>query len=117
MKYTLAYDSDCGPCRRFEGVVELLDTKHRLQYIGLEDADRKGLLATLAPSLRRRSFHLLSPSGRIFSGARAIPLLISLLPGGTAHFFVLSRSPLAFRALSFVYSVFSRAHDSGSCTY
>lgn len=117
MRYTLAYDSDCGPCTRFKRGVDFLDTKNRICFVGLEEADRSGLLAPIPETRRHRSFHLISPRGRAWSGAEALPPLASLLPGGGGLSFILGRSTLAFRCASVVYGVFSRLHDAGSCSY
>jgi predicted DCC family thiol-disulfide oxidoreductase YuxK len=117
MGYTLVYDSDCGPCTRFKRAVAFLDTGNRLSFVGLDAADSSGLLAPIPPARRSRSFHLISPSGRVWSGAEALPPLASLLPGGAGLSFVMGRSTLAFSCASFVYGVFSRLHDVGSCSY
>jgi predicted DCC family thiol-disulfide oxidoreductase YuxK len=115
MGYVLAYDSDCGPCTRFKRGVEFLDARRRISYLGLEEADRSGFLASIPPARRHRSFHLISTGGSVWSGAEALPPLASILPGGAGLSFVLERNPLAFDCASFVYGVFSRLHESGSC--
>jgi predicted DCC family thiol-disulfide oxidoreductase YuxK len=117
MGYILIYDSDCGPCTRFKRAVAFLDTRNRISFIGLDAADSSGLLAPIPQARRHRSFHLISPSGRVWSGAEALSPLTSLLPGGAGLSFVMGRNPLAFNCASFVYGVFSRLHDVGSCSY
>ncbi|MDE1854160.1 MAG: DUF393 domain-containing protein [Thaumarchaeota archaeon] len=115
--YTLVYDADCGPCTRFRKAVGFLDARDRIRFVGLNEADSSGLLEGLHPALRHRSFHLIGPSGKIWSGAEALPPLAALLPGGSPFAIVLGSSPIAFKSAAFVYSVFSRLHDTGSCSY
>ncbi|MDG7007177.1 MAG: DUF393 domain-containing protein [Nitrososphaerota archaeon] len=115
MKYLLVYDDRCGPCTRFRNVVELLDARRRLDYAGLDEAERSGSLGPVPAPRRSRSFHLVSPDGRVWSGESAFPHLAALVSGGR----VLSEAmkvPPVFAATSFVYSVFSRLHDSGYCS-
>jgi predicted DCC family thiol-disulfide oxidoreductase YuxK len=81
-KYVLAYDADCGPCTKFANVVDSLDKSEKLDFISLTLADQKGLLDMIAPSLRYRSFHLISPNGEVKSGSEALLKLIAILPGG-----------------------------------
>ncbi len=115
MKHSLVYDSACGPCTRFKEAVEFLDTRQKMSYVGIEDADELGMLAPLAPKLRHRSFHVVSPNGLIWSGASALPRVIALLPGGRPVSFIIDRNPAVFGAVSFVYYVLSRLHDANSC--
>jgi len=114
--YLLVYDSNCGPCTRFRNVVDFLDAKGRLDFIGLVEADKDGLLDSIPVARRHRSFHLIAPGGTVASGAGALPPLIGLLPAGGAFERIMKlSSPVSF-ATRTLYSVFSRLHDSGSCT-
>lgn len=116
-RYVLVYDSDCGSCTRFRRIVGFLDTRGRLDFLPLTDADREGVLDSIPRGRRHRSFHLVSPAGRVSSGAAAVPELIRLLPAGRVISKLLKSAPLGFWSVAFVYSVFSRLHDSGSCNY
>jgi len=115
MPYVLAYDSGCGPCTRFRDVIGLLDAGRRMHYIPLEQADREGLLVPVPPPKRFASFHLIAPSGRVWSGPSALPILISLLPGGRVPSIVVRANPLVSRWTTFVYTVLSRLHGAGAC--
>jgi hypothetical protein len=88
-----------------------------MDYIGLDEADRSGLLEQVPLARRHRSFHLVAPSGRIWSGAEALPKLIGILPGGKVPSVAISKVPPLTSATGFVYGVFSRRHDSGACGY
>ena len=113
----LAYDADCGPCARFKQAVDFLDTRRRLEFMGLAEADSARVLDGVPPSRRHRSFHLVVPDGEVLSGAEAIPALVSLMPGGRLFSRLLVSVPKGPRAVGFVYGVFSRLHDDGSCHY
>jgi predicted DCC family thiol-disulfide oxidoreductase YuxK len=117
MEDTLVYDSDCGPCTNFRKAVGFLDAAHRMRFIGLEEADRTRILERVEPSRRHKSFHLVSRSGEVQSGAAALPQLVALIPGGRIPSFLIGWNPFAYRATVFVYSVFSRLHDSRSRSY
>lgn len=117
MRYTMVYDADCGPCTRFRDAVSFLDSRHRMEYTGINEAEGAGLLDALPLSARHRSFHLVFPDGRVVSGADALPGLTGLLPGGSVPSFLLGSSTVVFSAAAFVYSVFARLHETGSCSY
>lgn len=117
LRFTLIYDADCGPCARFRRAVGFLDTYRGLDFASLMDADERGLLDTVQPGLRHRSLHLISPRGTVRSGAEALPELIGLLPGGSMVSRVIMHVPFGYRAIAFVYSVFARLHDAGSCSF
>ena len=116
MKYTLVYDDGCGPCTRFRNAVEFLDPRRRIEYAGLDEEDGSGRLDSVPVSRRHGSFHLISPEGGVTSGAGALGPLVALIPCGM----VLSeamRVPPVSTVAAFVYSVFTRLHDAGSCSY
>ncbi|MDG6982803.1 MAG: DUF393 domain-containing protein [Nitrososphaerota archaeon] len=117
MRWTLVYDSDCGPCTRFRNAVGALDARKEISYVGLDGADRSGILDGISPSRRHRSFHLVAPDGTVWSGAEALAPLSGLLPGGIPLSVMIARSPLVSRCAAFVYGVFSRLHDTGACSY
>lgn len=116
-EYLLVYDVNCGPCSKFKRMIDFLDKHDRLNYTSLVDADEQGVLNSLPRNRRRRSFHLISPSGEISSGADAIPILVGLLPLGGFPSSVIIVFPPAQSLVNFVYSTLSRLHDAGSCEY
>jgi predicted DCC family thiol-disulfide oxidoreductase YuxK len=78
--YYLLYDEDCSLCVRFQAGVKKRDKWDRIETVGFMDPR----IAELAPGLSREElvndFHLVLPDGRILSGSRAMPVLLSLLP-------------------------------------
>jgi len=117
LTHVLVYDSHCGPCTRFRNVVEFLDTKGRIGFLSLVQADSDGLLDSIQAARRHRSFHLIAPDGTVASGAAALPPLVGLLPAGRTFERMMELSLPVSLATRILYSTFSRLHDSGSCTY
>ncbi len=114
-RYLFVYDADCGPCSRFKRAIDFLDAYGRLEYSSLMEADEEGVLNGIPHNLRHRSFHLISPAGMVLSGAKALSSLIGLLPSGRAISKFIFLTPGGVSTMSFVYSVFSRLHNTGSC--
>jgi predicted DCC family thiol-disulfide oxidoreductase YuxK len=117
MSYVLLYDADCGPCTRFRKAIEFFDSHRHIRYLSLIEGDERGFLAEVPINLRHRSFHLISPDGAVLSGADALPTLIGLLPTGRLASRFIVRAPGGLTTMAFVYSVFSRLHGTGSCSY
>jgi len=115
IRYTLAYDEDCGPCTKFKRAIEFFDAHDAIDFVSLVQANELGLLDAIPERLRFRSFHLIAPTGRAESGANALRGLIRLLPSGwLASEFIFS-TPSGRRLVTFAYSSLSRLHDRGSC--
>jgi len=111
----VAYDAGCGPCATFKAVAEFLDCKHEIRFVSLEQADEEGTLDSVDRALRYRSFHLVSSTGRVESGAEAIlPLARAVLPAGRV-FGALASFPGVRAALDFGYKALSRLHGKGVC--
>lgn len=115
MGYTLVYDSGCGPCTRFRNLVAFLDPKHKMRYIGLDEAEDQGVLSAIPAGMRRRSFHLVSDRGIALSGSSAFPALASQLPGGKLTSAALKSNPAVSGLAGFAYSTLARLHEKGSC--
>ena len=114
--HLIAYDAECGPCSRFKALIRFLDARGRLEFASLREADEAGALSDVEPSLRYRSFHLVSSGRQVRSGSEAIiPLLGLLVPGGERLTNSLEIVPGFHRAMTFGYATLSRLHDTGSC--
>ena len=114
-RYILVYDVDCGPCKRFAHVVDILDKDAKIDFISLTEADQKSLLYKIPTHLRFKSFHLISTNGQIRSGSEALTELIRILPGGKVIFPLINYFPAGNRIVRFLYNTFSKLHDTGSC--
>jgi predicted DCC family thiol-disulfide oxidoreductase YuxK len=113
--YVMVYDADCGPCTRFKDVISILDRHKRIDFIPLIEADRVGFLNQIPQSLRFKSFHLITHGGEIRSGEDALIDLIELLPIGRTISKIIISIPYGIQIIKFIYSKFSRLHDSSSC--
>src|SRR5256885_5856718 len=116
-KHVLVYDKDCGNCSRFKRIVDFLDAHKRLDYLSLTEADDFGLLDSVPRSRRHRSFHIIYRGGRIISGSAAVPDLISMIPSGHVAAFLIRHAPGGEKIVNLIYSMFSRLHEAGSCSY
>ena len=114
-KYILAYDADCGPCTRFSHVIDILDKYEKIDFIPLTIADKQGLLDRISPTLRYKSFHLISPTEGPKSGSDALLELIAIIPGGRIISTMINRLPGGKLILRFIYNRFSKLHDRASC--
>jgi len=113
----MAYDADCGPCTRFKQAIDFLDMHHRIEFISLVEADKRGLLEEVPLQRRFRSMHFISPDGEIWSSANALPTILRLLPFGGVVATLMTSVPGMMSLTRFVYSTFARLHDLGSCRY
>jgi predicted DCC family thiol-disulfide oxidoreductase YuxK len=113
--YVLVYDADCGPCTRFKDAISILDRHKRIDFFPLIEADRIGFLNQIPQSIRFKSFHLISPTGKIRSGENAVIDLIELLPLGHTISKIIVSAPYGIQMIKFIYSKLSRLHDSSSC--
>lgn len=116
-RHLLVYDAECGPCSKFKNAVDRLDKYNRLRFISLAHADEQGLLNSIPKRRVHKSFHMISPGSKIWSGANAIPILLELLPFGGVDSSLILRFPPGQRIVNFLYSTLSRLHDAGSCGY
>lgn len=98
----LLYDGDCGFCRW--SVVTLLrwDRRKALRPLPLQDPRAERLLPRMDPHQKMASWHLATPEGRVYSGGKAFPPLLRLMPGGR---------PIAWLAALFP-GVIDRAYES-----
>lgn len=114
MSFSLVYDSDCGICASFKDAVAFLDRSHRIRSFSLDSADVSGALEGIPKTLRHASFHLITPTGTVISGANAIPYLAAELPVGNVSRRVLEVPPIA-RFVRSLYGAFVSVHDSSTC--
>jgi len=78
----ILFDSDCGFCRWSLTRILAWDRHGRLRPVALQDPEADALLGSMDPERRMASWHLVTPTGRVYSGGAAFPPLLRLLPGG-----------------------------------
>jgi predicted DCC family thiol-disulfide oxidoreductase YuxK len=115
VNHILAYDVDCGPCTKFKRIVDLLDARHRIDFLSLHKADKLGLLNGIPHLMRYTSFHLICPNGEILSGADGLVRLVAILPLGNQISKLIALIPKGEWMIGFLYKTFSRLHNSSTC--
>jgi predicted DCC family thiol-disulfide oxidoreductase YuxK len=78
----IIYDADCGFCRWSLSKILVWDRHHSLRPVPLQSEEADKLLDGMDPETKMRSWHLVTPDGKIYSGGDAVPHLANLLPGG-----------------------------------
>lgn len=91
--WVVLYDADCGFCKWLLAILLRWDRAARLHPVALQRPEAGELLAGLEPAARMRSWHLISPAGERRSGGDAVPLLLTLLPGGRLPAAAFARFP------------------------
>jgi predicted DCC family thiol-disulfide oxidoreductase YuxK len=76
------YDVDCGFCRWTLAGLLRWDRGGRLRAAAIQDAEGERVLSGMDPEVRMQSWHFLTPDGRLLSAGRALPDVLTLLPGG-----------------------------------
>ncbi len=87
------YDADCGFCRWSADTLLAADRRRRLRSVAIQSPEGDELLAAIAPQRRLESWHLVTTSGALISGAAAGAPLLELLPGGRLPARLLRRFP------------------------
>src|SRR5712692_10027670 len=77
---TLIYDGECGFCRQAVERLRRWDREQRLRYVPFQDESAVARFGIALPALAA-AMHLVSPDGRVYPGADAIPELLRLFPG------------------------------------
>ena len=78
----LLFDGQCGFCRQWVARLRRWDRRGAIQALpGAERGNLPGLPAIADASLDR-AMQFVTPDGRVFPGARALPVLLPYLPGG-----------------------------------
>jgi predicted DCC family thiol-disulfide oxidoreductase YuxK len=90
----LLYDRACGFCRWSTARILAWDRRGRVRAVALQDPEADRLLPGMDPSVRMASWHLVTPDGRVCSGAAAVAPLARLLPGGPPIAYLAERFPV-----------------------
>jgi predicted DCC family thiol-disulfide oxidoreductase YuxK len=79
----LLYDGECGFCRDWIRQVQRWDKRQAIDYLPSQLRATIPWLPDLSDAALDRAVHLIFPDGRVYPGARSLPVLLPLLPGGT----------------------------------
>ena len=78
----LLFDGQCGFCRQWVARLHRWDRRGAIQTLpGAERGMLPGL-PSIADASLDRAMQFVTPDGRVFPGARALPVLLPYLPGG-----------------------------------
>jgi predicted DCC family thiol-disulfide oxidoreductase YuxK len=80
---TVLYDEDCGFCRWSADRMRAWDRHGRLAFAAIQGAEGARLLASMDPTARLASWHVVSSGGEVRSAGAAVPGVLRRLPGGT----------------------------------
>jgi predicted DCC family thiol-disulfide oxidoreductase YuxK len=78
----LFYDRDCPFCRWATTKILAWDRRGRIRPVTLQDPEADRLLPGMDEHTKMKSWHLVTPDGRVHSAGAAAPPLFRLLPGG-----------------------------------
>lgn len=78
----LLYDAECPFCRWSTSKILWWDRRGRIRPVALQDPEADRLLPGMDESTKMKSWHLVTPDGRVRSAGAAAPSLFPLLPGG-----------------------------------
>jgi predicted DCC family thiol-disulfide oxidoreductase YuxK len=78
----LFYDRDCPFCRWATTKILAWDRRGRIRPVTLQDPEADRLLPGMDEDTKMKSWHLVTPDGRVHSAGAAAPPLFRLLPGG-----------------------------------
>ncbi|HYU10218.1 MAG TPA: DUF393 domain-containing protein [Gemmatimonadales bacterium] len=77
---TLIYDGECGICQQAVALLKRWDREHVLRFIPFQDEAAVARFGIALPALAA-AMHLITPDGRVYPGADAVPELLRLFPG------------------------------------
>jgi lipase maturation factor 1 len=78
----LLYDGNCGFCRRWVRRLQRWDRGEAIEYVAAADRGAVVGLPPLSDAALDRAMHLVTRDGQVYTGARALPPLFPILPGG-----------------------------------
>jgi predicted DCC family thiol-disulfide oxidoreductase YuxK len=80
---TVLYDEDCGFCRWSTDKIRAWDTHRRITFAAIQSARGEELLVAVPEAQRLDSMHAVGPDGGVWSGGRAVRVILAELSGGS----------------------------------
>jgi predicted DCC family thiol-disulfide oxidoreductase YuxK len=78
----LLFDGQCGFCRQWVARLERWDRRGAIQTLPGTERHRLPGLPAISDASLDRAMQFVTPDGRVYAGARALPALLPYLPGG-----------------------------------
>lgn len=91
--WIVLYDARCGLCTWLLAGILRWDRERILKPVALQERRAARLLSDLSPEARMRSWHLIEPGGRRYSGGAALPPMLRELPWGRGPALLFARIP------------------------
>lgn len=113
--YFLVYDGDCRVCEGFAHALALIDIRRRIATRPIQEA--RDLLAGIAQDAILDAAHVISPDGRVTTGADAMPTLAGALLGAPEIEGWLRSSRLSMRVFSRLYGILVELRGHLSCGF
>lgn len=89
------YDGDCGFCKVMLAALLTWDRARRLGSAPIQSASGEQLLTTMSERERLASWHVVDVDGEVRSGGAAIPVVLTVVPGGATLARFAARFPRA----------------------
>jgi predicted DCC family thiol-disulfide oxidoreductase YuxK len=78
----LLFDGQCGFCRQWVARLRRWDRRGVIQTLAGAERDTLPGLPPISDQSLDRAMQFVTPDGRVYPGARALPVLLPYLPGG-----------------------------------
>jgi predicted DCC family thiol-disulfide oxidoreductase YuxK len=78
----LLFDGECGFCRQWVARLRRWDRHGAIHTLPASDRHTLAGLPSISDASLDRAMHFITPDGRVYSGARALPALLPYLSGG-----------------------------------
>lgn len=101
------FDGGCPLCRREVAHYQKLDTAKRIRWVNIDTEPEALEALSIAPTDAMRRLHVLTPEGKVVSGARAFATIWSELPYYRRLSNVLQRLHI-LQPLELCYELFAR---------
>jgi predicted DCC family thiol-disulfide oxidoreductase YuxK len=75
------YDGECPACTGFSKIVALLDRHHRTRLVPAQDPRALEFVPGETPEDLRKTFHFVTPEGKVLVLGEALLGILSMLPG------------------------------------
>lgn len=79
----ILYDGACNFCKVCVALLLVWDRSHLLNPVAIQDAEGQAALGSIPAEDRLRSAHVVTPEGRVLSGADGAPTMFRRLPAGS----------------------------------
>lgn len=80
MKIISLYDGKCVLCQETKKIFEKLDTRNKVEWLSLQEYEKKNDGISFRPSELRKEIHIILPGNRVLKGFGAVRKLLLQYP-------------------------------------